>query len=161
SVDMVAADAPERIRHWIGRGLSGLRVFIAGHTTAHDARLDDPRSFPAWQCAADAGIPVCVQVRAGGLAQLETLLERFPAVRAIGQRCRARVDLLALGEEPLSRLSRYLPASLSGAMAVLSLPPMRFTAASTKSATPSESSRLMPATRSLARPSEKLMKAMK
>jgi predicted TIM-barrel fold metal-dependent hydrolase len=57
SVDMTAADAPQRIRHWLGRGLKGLRVFIAGHTTAHDARLDDPRSFPAWRCAVDAGIP--------------------------------------------------------------------------------------------------------
>src|SRR5258706_16467870 len=52
SVDMVAPDAPEKITYWKGKGLSGLRVFIAGHTTAHDARLDDPRSFPAWQCAA-------------------------------------------------------------------------------------------------------------
>jgi len=83
SVDMVAADAPERIRYWMSRGLTGLRVFIAGHTTAHDARLDDPRAFPAWQCAADAGIPVCVQVRAGGLPQLETLLQRFPSVRIV------------------------------------------------------------------------------
>src|SRR5207302_3546588 len=28
SVDMLAPDAAERIRYWIGRGLSGLRVFI-------------------------------------------------------------------------------------------------------------------------------------
>ena len=64
--------------------MSGLRVFIAGHTaTAHDARLDDPRAFPAWQCAADAGLPVCVQLRAAGLSQLETLLERFGEVRVI------------------------------------------------------------------------------
>src|SRR5260221_10469044 len=39
SVDMVAPDAPEKITYWKGKGLSGLRVFIAGHTTAHDARL--------------------------------------------------------------------------------------------------------------------------
>jgi predicted TIM-barrel fold metal-dependent hydrolase len=83
SVDMLAPDAAERIRHWMGRGLTGLRVFIAGHTTAQEARLDDPRSFPAWQCAMEAGLPICVQVRAPGLGQLQTLLERFPRARVI------------------------------------------------------------------------------
>ena len=84
SVDMLAPDAPERIRYWMSRGLSGLRVFIAGHTTAaQEAKLDDPRGFTAWQCAAEAGLPVCVQLRAAGLAQLKTLLERFPQARII------------------------------------------------------------------------------
>jgi len=83
SVDMLAADAPQRIRQWIGRGLRGLRVFIAGHTTAHDARLDDPGSFAAWRCAVDAGIPVCVQARAPHLPQLETVLKEFPAARIV------------------------------------------------------------------------------
>ena len=83
SVDMLAADAPQRIRHWLGRGLKGLRVFIAGHTTAHDVRLDDPRSFPAWRCAVDAGIPVCVQMRTPQLPQLETLLKEFPGARIV------------------------------------------------------------------------------
>jgi predicted TIM-barrel fold metal-dependent hydrolase len=83
SVDMLAGDAPQRIRQWLERGLKGLRVFIAGHTTAHDTRLDDPRSFPAWRCAVDAGIPVCVQLRAPGLPQLETLLKQFPSARIV------------------------------------------------------------------------------
>jgi L-fuconolactonase len=84
SVDVFRPDAPERIRHWLGRGLAGLRVFIAGHTAAaQDARLDDPRSFPAWQCAEEAGIPVCVQLRANGLPQLAALLERFPRARIV------------------------------------------------------------------------------
>ncbi len=83
SVDMLAPDAPQRIRHWMDRGLSGLRVFIAGHTTAQDARLDDPRTFAGWEYATKAGLPVCVQVRAAGLGQLETLLERFPQARVI------------------------------------------------------------------------------
>ena len=83
SVDMLAPDASERIRHWMSRGLTGLRVFIAGHTTAQETRLDDPRSFSAWQCAVDAGLAVCVQLRAAGLPQLETLLQRFPQARVI------------------------------------------------------------------------------
>ena len=83
SVDMVTEDAPEKIRYWIDRGFAGLRVFIAGHTTAQDARLDDPRSFAAWQCAVDAGLPICVQARAPQLDQLGVLLERFPAARVL------------------------------------------------------------------------------
>jgi predicted TIM-barrel fold metal-dependent hydrolase len=84
SVDVFQTGAPERIRHWMSKGLSGLRIFIAGHTaTAKDARLDDPRSFPAWDFASEAGIPVCVQLRAAGLPQLVTVLERFPRVRVI------------------------------------------------------------------------------
>src|SRR5437763_16953864 len=47
SVDVLAPDAPAQIRRWVDRGLSGLRVFVAGHTTAQDVCLDDPRSFPA------------------------------------------------------------------------------------------------------------------
>lgn len=84
SVDVFRPDAPERIRYWMSKGLAGLRVFIAGHTAAaKDARLDDPSSFPAWELAGEAGIPVCVQLRAGGLAQLKTMLERFPQVRTV------------------------------------------------------------------------------
>ena len=84
SVDVGAIDAPERMRHWLGKRLTGLRVFIAGQTTAaKGAALDDPRSFPAWQAAGEAGIPVCVQLRAASLSQLETVLGRFPHVRVI------------------------------------------------------------------------------
>jgi len=68
----------------MNKGLTGLRVFIAGHTTAaKDARLDDRRSFPAWETAGRAGIPVCVQLREAGSRQLVTVLERFPRVRVV------------------------------------------------------------------------------
>ena len=84
SVDVFQTGAPERIRHWMSKGLGGLRIFIAGHTAAaKGARLDDPRSFPAWEFAGKAGIPVCVQLRAAGLPQLVTVLERFPRVRVV------------------------------------------------------------------------------
>jgi L-fuconolactonase len=79
SVDLLAPDALARIQHWQQAGLHGLRVFIAGHTTAdHSVRLDDPRAFPAWAYISEHGIPICVQLRANGLPQLETLLTRFP-----------------------------------------------------------------------------------
>ena len=81
SVDVLAPGAPDEIRRWKKRGLAGLRVFVAGHTTAQDVRLDDPRSFPAWECAQAEALPVCVQVRAAGLPQLEAMLKRFPKTR--------------------------------------------------------------------------------
>jgi predicted TIM-barrel fold metal-dependent hydrolase len=79
SVDMLAADAVATIDAWQRSGLCGLRVFIAGHTAAdHGARLDDPRADAAWSHASEQGIPVCVQIRADGLPQLEAMLQRFP-----------------------------------------------------------------------------------
>jgi len=84
SVDVFRPDARDRIAHWMGKGLAGLRVFIAGHTmAAKDARLDDPRSFPAWELASELGITVSVQLRAAGIPQLEVVLRRFPQVRIL------------------------------------------------------------------------------
>ena len=84
AVDVTQPDAANRIRQWMRKRAGGLRVFIAGQTAAaKDVRLDDPRSFPAWECAGEAGIPVCVQLRAAGLPQLVTVLERFPKVRIV------------------------------------------------------------------------------
>lgn len=84
SVDMLAADAPQRVRHWAGRHLSGLRLFTAGSTMVGQADwLADPRSFPAWDCAADLGLPVCIQMRPAGMPQLQILLARYPGVPII------------------------------------------------------------------------------
>jgi len=84
SVDVFRQDAQERIRYWRSKGLEGLRIFIAGHTMASkDARLDDPRSFPAWELASELGITVSVQLRAAGIPQLEAVLDRFPRARVI------------------------------------------------------------------------------
>ena len=84
SVDLLASDAPAQAARWQADGLAGMRFFIAGHTAAdHATRLDDPRARPAWQYASDHGIPVCVQVRAGGLPQLEAVLKDFPQVTVL------------------------------------------------------------------------------
>jgi len=84
SVDVFRLDAREKIGYWMKKGLAGLRVFIAGHTmAAKDARLDDPRSFPAWDLASELGITVSVQLRAEGLPQLEAVLARYPRVRVL------------------------------------------------------------------------------
>ncbi|VCU70139.1 Amidohydrolase [Pigmentiphaga humi] len=84
SVDVHAADAPERIRHWAGRNLTGLRLFTAGSTIEGQAPgLGDPATYPAWDCAAELGIPVCVQMRLAGIPQLRELLARYPELPII------------------------------------------------------------------------------
>ena len=84
SVDMLADDAGEKVRYWVGRNLTGLRLFTAGSTMVGQAAwLADPRSFAGWDAAADLGIPVCVQMRMEGLPQLKVLLERYPNVTVI------------------------------------------------------------------------------
>ena len=84
SVDVLTADAPDRIRHWVGQGLSCLRLFTTGSTMPQQAGwLDDPRTFPAWACAGELGIPVCVQMHMQAVDQLKTLLRRFPDVTVI------------------------------------------------------------------------------
>src|ERR1700686_1949213 len=84
SVDVLAPDAPEKIRYWVGRKLTGMRLFTAGSTMPNPANwVDDPRSFAAWQCASEIGIPVCMQMTAKAIPQLIHLLERFPSVPVI------------------------------------------------------------------------------
>jgi predicted TIM-barrel fold metal-dependent hydrolase len=84
SVDVLAPDAPKKIRHWAGRKLTGMRLFTAGSTMPTQADwVDDPRSFPAWDCASELGIPVCMQMTFSALPQLVRMLQRFPKVRVI------------------------------------------------------------------------------
>jgi len=84
SVDPLAPDAPEKIRHWTQRKLTGMRLFTAGSTMQDQAGwIDDPRSFPAWECAGELGIPVCMQMTVKAIPQLIHVLERFPSVAVI------------------------------------------------------------------------------
>lgn len=84
SVDMLAPDAPEKIRYWAARGMSGLRIFTAGSTMEGQGDwLADARSFPAWECAGELRLPMCVQMRVAGLPMLDILLQRFPHVTII------------------------------------------------------------------------------
>lgn len=84
SVDFLASDAPEKIRYWMGRGLSGLRLFTGGSTAAFDPSwIDDKRSFPAWELAGELGVSICLQTDASGLAQVAGLAKRFPQVRIL------------------------------------------------------------------------------
>jgi L-fuconolactonase len=83
SVDVLAPDALERIRYWSGRKLTGMRLFTAGSTMNQADWVDDPRSFPAWECASELRLPVCMQMTVKAIPQLIHILERFPNVSVI------------------------------------------------------------------------------
>jgi L-fuconolactonase len=84
SVDVRDADAPTRIRYWLGRGLSGLRLFAAGSTVkASQDWIADPATHPAWTCCRELGIPVAISMRQEGLPYLVDVITRFPDVRII------------------------------------------------------------------------------
>ena len=83
SVDVLSPDAPEKIRYWVGRRLTGMRLFTAGSTMNQADWVDDPRSFAAWECAGEIGLPICMQMTAKAVPQLIHMLDRFPNVRVI------------------------------------------------------------------------------
>jgi predicted TIM-barrel fold metal-dependent hydrolase len=88
SVDVLAADAPERMRYWVGKKLSGMRLFTFGSTMQNQASwLDDPKSYPAWECAGELSISICLQMSASGLPQMVKMAERFPKVRILLDHC--------------------------------------------------------------------------
>lgn len=81
AVDVGKADAPERIRHWVDRGLSGLRLFAAGSTVKGDQSwIAAPATFPAWRCCEELGLPVAISLRQQGLPWLIEVMSRFPGV---------------------------------------------------------------------------------
>ena len=111
SIDVLAPDAVDKMKYWMAKGLTGLRLYTAGSTMPEQSTwFTDPKTFPAWTFAGEAGIPVCMQMRAKGFPQLKPMLERFPKVRFI-------IDHLARTEmadgppyaaaAPLFDLARY------------------------------------------------------
>ena len=88
SVDVLAPDAPERMRHWVGRKLSGMRLFTIGSTMTEQASwLDDPKTYPAWECAGELGLSICLQMSAKAFPQMIRMIERFPKVRVLLDHC--------------------------------------------------------------------------
>ncbi|MDB5598621.1 MAG: amidohydrolase [Xanthobacteraceae bacterium] len=88
SVDVLAPDAPARMRHWRDKGLTGMRLFTFGSTMSEQANwLDDPKSYPAWACAGELGLSVCLQMSAKALPQAVSMAARFPNVRILLDHC--------------------------------------------------------------------------
>ena len=76
SIDVVAPDAVAKMKHWMGKGLTGMRIFTSGSTHAEqETFFADEAAFPAWQYASDQGLSVCMQMRVAGLPLLETVLQ--------------------------------------------------------------------------------------
>jgi predicted TIM-barrel fold metal-dependent hydrolase len=88
SVDVLAPDAPERMRHWVDKKLSGMRLFTIGSTMTEQASwLDDPKTYPAWECAGELGLSICLQMSAKAFPQMIRMIERFPKVRVLLDHC--------------------------------------------------------------------------
>ena len=84
SIDVVAPDAVAKMKHWVGKGLTGMRIFTSGSThEGQETFFADQAAFPVWQYASDQGLSVCMQMRPPGLPLLQTVLQRFPKVRVI------------------------------------------------------------------------------
>ena len=85
SVDMMAADAPEKIRYWATeRKLGGLRLYTSGRTlTEQSTWMSDPKVFPGLECAYGLGLAVCVSLRPPGVPHLMVLVKQFPKLRFV------------------------------------------------------------------------------
>jgi len=84
SIDVVAPDAVQKMKVWMSKGLTGMRIFTAGSTQPEQQTFfAEEAAFPTWQCASDNGLSVCMQMQVKGLPLLETVLKRFPKVRVI------------------------------------------------------------------------------
>jgi predicted TIM-barrel fold metal-dependent hydrolase len=86
SVDVTQPDAADRMRYWYGKGMSGMRIYARGSTIKEAwLALDDPRTFPAWECASELGISVATNMHGTGpgLEQIKSTLRRFPKVKLV------------------------------------------------------------------------------
>jgi L-fuconolactonase len=85
SIDVVAPDAVAKMKHWLGKGLTGMRIFTSGSTHAEqETFFADEAAMPVWQYASDNGVSVCMQMRVAGLPLLEEkIVRRFPKARII------------------------------------------------------------------------------
>ena len=112
SVDVLAPDAAQRMRFWLAKGLTGLRLFTFGSTMSEQANwLDDEASYPAWICASELGLSICLQMSAKAIPQAISMAEQFPAVNIILDHCarpvlddgppyKAAVSLFGLARHP-------------------------------------------------------------
>ncbi|HTS40226.1 MAG TPA: amidohydrolase family protein [Xanthobacteraceae bacterium] len=129
SIDVVAPDAVQKMKYWMSKGLTGMRIFTSGSTHAEqETFFADEAAYPAWTYASDTGLSVCMQMRVKGLPLLEKVLQRFPKARVIidhfaraeaadGPPFAAAAPLFALARRPnvyLKLTHRPIEASLMG-----------------------------------------------
>lgn len=84
AVDVREPDAAEQIRHWVTRGLSGLRLFAAGSTVKADQSwIAAPSTYPAWAYCQAIDLPVALSIRQPAIPYLVDVMTRYPGVRII------------------------------------------------------------------------------
>ena len=134
SVDTLESDAVAALKHWLESGITGLRIFTTGSNMGGQQLeiLGDSRSFPLWDAVQAAGIPVCLQMTAKALPQVEMLAQRFS---------RARIVLDHFARPDLADGSPYARAAGLWALArfpnvYLKASPHTFAAAKSGQATP-------------------------
>jgi L-fuconolactonase len=112
SIDVVAPDAPAKMKHWMSKGLTGMRIFTSGSTHAEqETFFAEEKAYPAWQFASDHDLSVCMQMRVVGLPLLEEkIIKRFPKVRILLDhfaRAEAADGAPFASAAPLWALSKY------------------------------------------------------
>ena len=84
SIDMMAPDAAQKVKHWVDLGLGGLRLFTTGSTMPGQSPLfQDPKLIPAWEMAGQLGISIAVQLTQAGVPDLEKLIVKYPQIHVI------------------------------------------------------------------------------
>ena len=84
SVDVTAADGPEKMRYWFSRGCTGQPIFTRG-STMKDAwvAVDDQKIFPSYEVAEELGIAVALNPQVKKFHELENILKQFPKVNFV------------------------------------------------------------------------------
>ena len=77
-VDMEAPDPAGTLRSWADRGARAVRLFTITKPLA--TWLDEARSFPVWETAAELGMSVVIAMLPNQLPQLRNVLQRFPEI---------------------------------------------------------------------------------
>ena len=129
SVNVTQPDAPRLMRDWYQKGMTGMRIYARGSTIKEAwLALDDPSTFPAWDCAIDLGISVATNVHATGpgLEQIRSILGRYPRVALVidhlgrppvgdGPPYEAAKDYFGLAKFP----NLYLKLTVSGLSSII------------------------------------------
>ena len=105
SVNITEPDAPERMRYWLSKGMTGMRIYARGSKIKEAwLSIDDPANAAAWEAAAELGISVALNVHArdAGLEQIRNVATRYPTVPVV-------ID--HLGRPPIADGPPYLAAS--------------------------------------------------
>jgi len=94
-VDAIGPDPVGALRYWVReRGMRGVRLFALSREGP--SWLEDPHTFPLWDCAAELGARVVVTIFAHQIPALARVLRRFPETRVALDHC----GFPQLGREP-------------------------------------------------------------